>query len=122
QFCTARGDYAPTQSDQHARAPGDGGPVSLNIPEGYELHYAIMQPDGTLASIPGTNQPAIFLDRSGAEHILGHFRQDAARMGITSYAGRVVYRLCSPFIDPNDPIVETIGQIETWLKSQGGQG
>lgn len=43
-------------------------------------------------------------------------------MGITSYAGRVVYRLCSQFIDPNDPIVETIGQIETWLKSQGGQG
>ncbi|WP_457210483.1 hypothetical protein [Mycobacteroides abscessus] len=50
--------------------------MSLNIPEGYELHYA----------------------------------------------GRVVYRLCSQFIDPNDPIVETIGQIETWLKSQGGQG
>lgn len=96
--------------------------MSLNIPEGYELHYAIMQPDGTLASIPGTNQPAIFLDRSGAEHILGHLRQDAARMGITSYAGRVVYRLCSQFIDPNDPIVETIGQIEIWLKSQGGQG
>lgn len=66
--------------------------MSLNIPEGYELHYAIMQPDGTLASIPGTNQPAIFLDKSGAEHILGHLRQDAARMGITSYAGRVVYR------------------------------
>ncbi|SLI25381.1 Uncharacterised protein [Mycobacteroides abscessus subsp. bolletii] len=31
--------------------------MSLNIPEGYELHYAIMQPDGTLASIPG-DKPA----------------------------------------------------------------
>lgn len=95
--------------------------MSLNIPEGYELHYAIKQPDGSLATMPGTNQPAFFLDMSRAEHMLGLLREGAAQMGITACAGRIVYRICSSFLDPNDPIVETIGQIETWLKSQGGQ-
>lgn len=95
--------------------------MSLNIPEGYELHYAIKQPDGSLAPIPGTDQPAFFFDRSVAERVLGHLQEGAARMGITTYAGRMVYRICSSFLDPNDPIAETIGQIETYLKSQGGQ-
>lgn len=95
--------------------------MTINIPEGYELHYAIKQPDGNLAPHPLTGKPAFFADRSQAERILGALRDQAAQMGITAYAGRIVYRLCSPFIDPDDPIAETIGQIETWLKSQGGQ-
>ncbi|QSM88767.1 carbinolamine dehydratase [Mycobacterium phage prophi91-3] len=95
--------------------------MSFNVPDGYELHYAIMQPDGTLASMPGSDQPAYFRDKSKAERILGHLREGAESIGITGYTARVVYRLCSPFIDPDDPIAETIGQIETWLKSQGGQ-
>lgn len=95
--------------------------MSLNIPEGYELHYAIEQPDGTLAPHPMTGQTAYFRDQSAAERALGQLRENAARMGITAYAARVVCRICSPFISPDDPIAETIGQIETWLKSQGGQ-
>lgn len=95
--------------------------MSINIPEGYELHYAIMQPDGNLAKHPMSGSEAYFRDRSRAEHLLGHLREHAAEMGITTYAGRIVIRLASPFIDPDDPIIETLGQIESWLKSQGGQ-
>ncbi|AMU39214.1 hypothetical protein A3N99_02660 [Mycobacteroides abscessus] len=96
--------------------------MSINIPEGYELHYAIRQPDGQLVTDGFTNRPVVFADRSGAEKALNQMRQFASRMGITEYMGRIVYRLCSSYIDLDDPATGLIDELEAWRKGQGGQG
>ncbi|SHT85018.1 Uncharacterised protein [Mycobacteroides abscessus subsp. bolletii] len=94
--------------------------MSINIPEGFVVLYAIKNPDDTLAKHPFTGRAMVMTDRSMAERNLAQITEAAAQIGMT-YTGRIVYQLCSPFIDPGDPIAETIGQIETWLKSQEGQ-
>lgn len=92
--------------------------MTVNIPEGYEIQYAIRQPDGELYKLG--DSPAFWLDQSNAEQYLEFLRQRTSGIGI-EYLAAINARLCSPFFDLNTPVRNFVDEIETWRKSQGGQ-
>lgn len=92
--------------------------MSIHIPEGYEIQYAIRQPDGELFKIGDT--PAFWLDQSQVEQYLEFLRRRTSGIGI-EYLGTINGRLCSPFFDLNAPVQDFVEEIERWRKSQGGQ-
>lgn len=97
--------------------------MSLNIPKGCEVHYAIRQPDGTLASDGLTGETVTFDDIAKAEQALASLNRFTARMGVTNYQAEVVWQLRTEFIGMSDAKAQKlVSDVEGWLKSQGGQG
>ncbi len=96
--------------------------MSLNVPAGFQLQYAIKLPDGEFFKYhPQHEHPALFIDRSLAEQTLNELREGMRRMGIHEWAGRLVFQLVSPFLDLDDPAARVVDEISAWLKAQGGQ-
>lgn len=92
--------------------------MSLNIPEGYEVHYAIRQPDGNL--LKDCRGVMVWWDQSNAEHYLAQMRENMRGVGI-EYLATIESRICSPFTDRSAPVQGVVDEIERWRKSTGGQ-
>lgn len=93
--------------------------MSLNIPEGYELHYSIRKPDGELVTQHGGVM--VWSEPEGARQYRDHMAMHLRHAGITEYLAAIEVRLCSPFVSLEAPLTGLIEELERWRKSQEGQ-
>ncbi len=92
----------------------------MNIPEGFQVQYAIRMPNGKLATW-GNDQVCLFDDRSIAEQTLNHLRHMAGGIGVTEYGGSVVHSVRTAWLGDDEPVQGLVSSLEEWLKTQGGQ-